>query len=88
MKQIVCDLQLFDTSQVITILDESNIPYFAVSSTLDELSKDIVDLCQRERTNKVHLFGTVEYIDRLIIPEISRYSKSNYGLDNIEVEIN
>lgn len=88
MKQIICDVQLFDINQVISALDDNGISYFAVSSTLNDLGKDIVDLCQREHIKKVHLFGNMDYVNQTIVPIIYEYSKTNYQLENIEVEIN
>ena len=88
MKQIVCEIQLFDLNQVISAVDDKGISYFAISSTLDDLSQDIVDLCQKERIKKVHLFGNASYVDQIIVPAIHEYNKANYQLENIEVEIN
>ena len=88
MKTIVCDVQLFDMDQVISALDDKGAPYFAISSNLNDLSNDIVDLCLREHITNVHLFGNEDYVNQSILPEILEYSKSHYELKNIEVEIN
>lgn len=88
MKTIVCDIQLFDMNQVISAIDAKGTTYFAVSSSLDDLSNDIVDLCLREHITKVHLFGSEDYLNKSILPDILEYSKSHYELNNIEVEIN
>lgn len=88
MKTIVCDISLFDINQVISALDDTGSPYFAVSSTLQDLGKDIVELCVREHTARVHLFGSEVYLNEAILPTILEYSKNYYQLNNIEVEIN
>jgi len=87
MKRIICDFNLFDMNQVISVMNDDGTISTSISSTMDSLAHDIVDLCHSEHINKVHLCGSEKYAYQAILPSILEYNKSTYGIDNIEIEV-
>ena len=54
---------------------------------LDDLTNTLVEICVEYGVEKIHLFGSQDYLTR-IADDIEENAKTKYKRNNIEVEIN
>lgn len=89
MKQIICNLNLFDLQQKIMVadLDTNEIKLATISDTAD-LGMNIAKTCQTTEVYYVHLYGEDKIIQENIIPEIESYLTLTYGINDLEIEVN
>ena len=89
MKQIICNINLFDFEQKILVadLDTKETKLIATSSN-EELGKNIAKSCQLAESYNVHLFGVDDVIKETIVPGLEAYLKTTYGFENLEIEVN
>ena len=86
MKKIVGTFHLFELHQSIFLIDDENQSHIAICS-LDDMAKNIADLCHVHQVNNVHLFGNAETAKE-IASDIRANSGLKYNNNTIEVEIN
>lgn len=86
MKKIVGTFHLFDLHQSIFLIDEEKQSHIAICN-LQDMAKNIADLCHVHQVNQVHLYGTSE-VAKEIADDIRANSGLKYSNNNIEVEIN
>lgn len=89
MKQIVCNLNLFDMVQKVMVVDmDTGEAKLLTTGGYEELGTIIAKGCQHAETYYVHLYGEEDVINEIIIPQIEEYLGRSYGLDELEIEVN
>ena len=86
---IICNFNMFDKSQKIMIANEETggFEVFATSD-FDNLGKDIAKTCQKLESYQVHLYGSNDYLNEFVIPQIKEYLGTSYGLEKLDIEVN
>ena len=89
MKQIICDMNLFDYEHKIMVLDmDTKESKLITKTTNDNVGIDIAKSCQLAETYSVHLYGNDNFINNFIVPVIEEYLSTTYGFDELEIEVN
>lgn len=87
MTFILCSITMFNLHQQIILIDEEAGTAKTIAiSNLDNLSKDIVAMCEKYNINHVKVKGNKDYTNGLI-EDIYTMAKTNYGLNNIKIEV-
>lgn len=86
MKKIVGTFNLFELYQSIFLIDDEKQSHIAICS-LDDMAKNIADLCHIHQVSNVHLFGNAETAKEIAL-DIRSNASLKYGNNMIEVEIN
>lgn len=86
---IICNFNLFDIEQKILLADPETGEFsvFAVSN-FDDLGTNIAKACQKAESYNVHLYGTTDYLEEKVIPQLKEYLSLTYGLEDLNVEVN
>ena len=82
---IVCNINLFDSSQSIYLMTDNGCQNVG-SSTLVDLPLTLVGLCDSCGVNKIHLSGSIRYSEAMC-EDILWFAKTKYHIDNIEIEV-
>ena len=87
MKQIYCELHMFDLHQTIYIVDPmtGNKEQVAIA-TMEELPEIICAISNTKSINKILLTGNSVF-GAAVSEDIVTYSRLHYGKNNIEVEV-
>ncbi len=89
MKQVICDMNLFDYEHKIMVLDMDTMESKLMAKTTnDNIGVDIAKCCQMAETYSVHLYGNDNFVNEYVVPVIQEYLGSTYGLDELEIEVN
>lgn len=87
MTFLLCTISMFNLHQQILLVNEEEGWGKSVAiSNLDNLSQDIVAMCEKHNVHTVKLQGNSEYANGLV-EDIYTIAKTNYGLNNIKVEV-
>ena len=87
MKQIICDMNLFDYEHKIMVLDMDTKESKLITKTTN-VGIDIAKSCQLAETYSVHLYGNDNFINNFVVPVIEEYLSTTYGFDELEIEVN
>lgn len=86
---IICNFNLFDQTQKILVADpETNNFSVIATSNFDDLGTNIAKACQKVGSYKVHLYGSLDFLETAVIPAIEEYLGLTYGKDELEIEVN
>lgn len=87
MCKLVCLLNLFTETQNIYLIDtDSGKSNIAATTTMDELSERIVDICDITKVNHVELFGAPAF-SAAMADDIRMYARTKYNNNDIIVEV-
>lgn len=87
MTFLLCTIAMFNLHQPILLVNEEEGWGKSVAiSNLDDLSKDLITMCVKHNVNHIKLQGNSEYANGLV-EDIYAIAKTNYGLNNIKVEV-
>ena len=87
MTFLLCTITMFNLhQQILLINEEEGWSKNVAISNLEALSTDIAAMCAKHGVSKVKLQGNKEYANGLV-EEIYTFAKTNYGLNNIEIEV-
>lgn len=86
---IICNFNLFDAEQKIMIADPETGEFsvFAVSN-FDDLGTNIAKACQKVKSYNVHLYGSEDYLQQIVIPQLTEYLSTTYGKEELSIEVN
>lgn len=87
MDTIVCNFKLYELHQPIELMNSNGDLTLIAVSSFESLADDITKVCEKYKTNKIHLFGNSNYATGLI-QEIKNYSITKYNKNNLEIEVN
>ena len=87
MNTIFCNLQPFDMTQYIYIIDEQGKPMHNFNCSFDDMIEIIPTLCQNNNIDTVYLFGITDYAMGLK-DKILNYCKTNYNYKDLNLTIN
>ena len=84
---ILCSVTMFNLHQQIILIDvEAGTAKTIAISNLNDLSEDIVTMCEKYNISRVKIKGSKDYISGLV-EDIYTMAKTNYELNNIEIEV-
>lgn len=87
MTFLLCTISMFNLHQQILLINEEEGWGKSVAiSNLDDLSKDLVAMCEKHNVYNIKLQGNAEYTNGLV-EDIYTIAKTNFGLNNIKVEV-
>lgn len=87
MTFLLCTISMFNLHQQILLINEEEGWGKSVAiSNLDDLSKDLVMMCEKHNVYNIKLQGNAEYANGLV-EDIYTIAKTNFGLNNIKVEV-
>lgn len=87
MTFLLCTISMFNLHQQILLINEEEGWGKSVAiSNLDDLSKDLVAMCEKHNVYNIKLQGNSEYANGLV-EDIYTIAKINFGLNNIKVEV-
>lgn len=87
MTFLLCTISMFNLHQQILLINEEEGWGKSVAiSNLDDLSKDLVAMCEKHNVYNIKLQGNAEYANGLV-EDIYTIAKTNFGLNNIKVEV-
>jgi hypothetical protein len=72
--------------QILLINEEEGWGKSVAISSLDNLSQDLVAMCEKHNVYNIKLQGNSEYANGLV-EDIYTIAKTNFGLNNIKVEV-
>ena len=86
---IICNFNMFDKEQkIIEVNSETKKTSIVAVSNFDDLGINIARACQNIEDYKIHLYGSTDFLETAVIPQIKKYLGLTYGLDNLEIEVN
>jgi len=83
---IICEFNLFDARQTISVLIDGEVKP-VIQADINNLPGMISVLCDKNDTNKVHLFGAKEMLEP-IAERIEEHYSINYGKKDLIIEVN
>lgn len=86
MSLIYCNINLFDSDQVIYMIQNNEEKEIA-KVPLDFLDKSLTGLCYNKNIFNIHLFGIDAFVNE-IAEKINKYEELNYSNNKIKVEVN
>ena len=87
MTFLLCTISMFNLHQQILLINEEEGWGKSIAiSNLDDLSKDLVAMCEKHNVCNIKLHGNAEYANGLV-EDIYTIAKTNFGLNNIKVEV-
>ena len=87
MTFLLCTISMFNLHQQILLINEEEGWGKSIAiSNLDDLSKDLVTMCEKHNVYNIRLQGNSEYANGLV-EDIYTIAKTNFGLNNIKVEV-
>ena len=79
---LVCYIDMFSAAQSVLFPDGKE-----ARVALNDIADYIPAVCYNHNIPKAHLFGNEEFINGLV-QDIWAYEKTNYGKNNLEIEVN
>ena len=90
MKEIFCPITMFALNQKIYSVDteREDVTVELGETTVDNLPEILLEFCDKEEINKIHLVGNNEYV-KLVAQDITIYHETKYEKKKeIEIEVN
>lgn len=84
---VICALDLFGFDQIIMVSRE-NEELIKIRTNMDNLCKDIAEVCKEYKMNDIQLYGSKEFCRMKIIPNIYESFGTNYDLNKVNIEVN
>ena len=90
MKEIFCPITMFALNQKIYSVDteREDVTVELGETTVDNLPETLLEFCDKEEINKIHLVGNDEYV-KLVAQDVAIYHETKYEKKKeIEIEVN
>lgn len=85
MKKIICHIELWDVYQHPILLENGQITELP-ECPLSQLYEMLAEYCKKHNTNQIALYGARAFNDKLA-HDIYEYSATQYGINNLEIEV-